>query len=119
MGPNPLPWINVTATLAELKRCSLPPPLLHPAGYATVDRAEQLTAPTPTLGKLSGGQTPLLGNAKVSARRMVWAGGWLALLVFGMQGLLVAECALLRGHRLLWPAMLALEWPAGHQTLLC
>lgn len=37
------------------------------AGYATVDRAEALTAPTPVLGKLGGGTTPLVGNAKVGA----------------------------------------------------
>lgn len=35
-----------------------------PAGYATVDRAEQLTAPTPLLGRLPGNE-PLTGNAKV------------------------------------------------------
>ncbi|PRW60335.1 SART-1 family DOT2 [Chlorella sorokiniana] len=37
------------------------------SGYATVDKAEALTAPTPVLGKLGGGQTPLVGNAKVEA----------------------------------------------------
>ena len=38
------------------------------SGYATVDRAEELEAATPLLGKLgAGGQTPLLGNAKVEA----------------------------------------------------
>lgn len=48
------------------------------AGYATVDKAEALTAPTPVLGKLGGGQTPLMGNAKVGAG--CWAGlGWQAL----------------------------------------
>ncbi|KAL4855087.1 SART-1 family protein DOT2 [Chlorella vulgaris] len=34
------------------------------SGYATVDRAEQLTAAPPVLSKLPGGNTPLLGNAK-------------------------------------------------------
>lgn len=39
-----------------------------PAGYATVDRAEALTAPTPVLGSLlGGGTTPLTGTAKVEA----------------------------------------------------
>ncbi|KAI3429836.1 hypothetical protein D9Q98_010149 [Chlorella vulgaris] len=37
------------------------------SGYATVDRAEQLTAAPPVLSKLPGGNTPLLGNAKVEA----------------------------------------------------
>lgn len=49
-----------------------PPPLPNPplcAGYATVDRAESLTAPTPILGKLGGGTTPLVGNAKVGGCR--------------------------------------------------
>ncbi|KAL4429830.1 hypothetical protein ABPG77_010947 [Micractinium sp. CCAP 211/92] len=36
------------------------------SGYATVDRAEQLTAPTPVLGRLPGNE-PLTGNAKVEA----------------------------------------------------
>ncbi|KAL4437375.1 hypothetical protein ABPG75_004514 [Micractinium tetrahymenae] len=36
------------------------------SGYATVDRAEQLAAPTPVLGRLPGNE-PLTGNAKVEA----------------------------------------------------
>ena len=51
-----------------------------PSGYATVDKAEALTAPTPVLGKLGGGQTPLVGNAKVGAGSGwmggCWCDGW-------------------------------------------
>jgi hypothetical protein len=42
------------------------------SGFATVDRMEEGPgAPTPVLGRLGGGQTPLVGNAKVS--RLQWA----------------------------------------------
>lgn len=67
-----------TAAPLSLFPTVLPWPPLGPctsAGYATVDKAEALTAPTPVLGKLGGGQTPLMGNAKVGAG---WGSGcWL------------------------------------------
>lgn len=50
------------------------PPFACCAGYATVDRAEQLVAPTPVLGKLPG-QEPLVGNAKVRLEGVARKGG--------------------------------------------
>ncbi len=75
----PLHSESCAACAFSLTRPSPTAPAL-PAGYATVDKAEALTAPTPVLGKLGGGQTPLVGIAKVGAGSGwiggCWCDGW-------------------------------------------
>lgn len=91
-GQYPLCW--------ALTPCpSTPPARLPPcpsAGYATVDKAEALTAPTPVLGKLGGGQTPLMGNAKVRAGVLSEGLGWRAQMLGRNRW---RQCARLRGVR--------------------